>query len=193
MLLSNRITGTSFLITCVYGSTNPSHRRNIWQVLINTSTTNLPWCVLGDFNATLAHNEKLSLRQAPPSSLKGFQSVVFQVGLFDIRFSGSKFTWSNNRKGLSYVAARLDRVLVNTLQLATFPYPTTHHLLRLSSDHSPILLNHTSLLPATHAPIKFENKWLLHPSFMQLVSSNWEIPIARNPQFILAQKLKALK
>ncbi|XXG73294.1 hypothetical protein AAC387_Pa07g2240 [Persea americana] len=46
----------------LYGSTNPSHRRNLWQVLINSSTTTLPWCVLGDCNATLAHDEKLNLR-----------------------------------------------------------------------------------------------------------------------------------
>ncbi|XXG54348.1 hypothetical protein AAC387_Pa03g2254 [Persea americana] len=136
MLLSNATTGTSSLIIGVYGSTNPSHRRNLWQVFINTSTTTLPWCVLGDFNATLGHDEKLSLRQPPSSSLKDFQSVVLQAGLPDVPSYGSKFTWSNNRKGLSYVAARLDRVLVNTLWLATFPDPTTHHLPR-SFDSAP--------------------------------------------------------
>lgn len=193
MLLFNPTSSTSTLITGFYGFTNPTHRKNLWQVLINTSPTTLPWCVLGDFNATLAHDEKLSIRQANPSSLKDFQITVIHAGLSDIPFSSSKFTWSKNRKGLSYVTARLDRVLVNSLWLASFPNPTTHHLPRLSSDHNPILLNHTKPTPASHAPFKFENKWLIHPTFLEVVSSSLASTFVGNPQFILAQKLKALK
>ncbi|XXG59626.1 hypothetical protein AAC387_Pa04g1677 [Persea americana] len=66
MLLSNPISGFSTLIIGVFCSNNPTHRKDLWTVLINTSLTTLPWCVLGDFNAILAHDEKLSLRQAPP-------------------------------------------------------------------------------------------------------------------------------
>ncbi|XXG86452.1 hypothetical protein AAC387_Pa11g1346 [Persea americana] len=101
MLFSNPTSGLSTFITGVYDSTNPTHRKNLWQILINTSPTTLPWCVLGDFNAILAHDEKLSLRQATPSSLKDFQTVVIQADLSDISLSGGKFTWSNNRKGFS--------------------------------------------------------------------------------------------
>ncbi|XXG68937.1 hypothetical protein AAC387_Pa06g1919 [Persea americana] len=193
ILLSNPISGLSTLVTGVYGSTNPTQRKNLWQALSNASTTTLPWCVLGDFNAILAHDEKLSLRQATPSSLKDFQVAVMQAGLSDLFYSGSKFTWSNNRQGLSYLAARLDIALVNSLWLACYPDPSILHLPRLSLDHSPILLNHSNPHPAPNAPFKFENKWLLHPSLLEVVSSSWESTTAGNPQFILAHKLKALK
>lgn len=72
MLLTNPTSGPSTLITGVYGSTNHSQRRDLWKVLLDCSSTTLPWCVLCDFNATLSHEDKLSIRQSIPSSLKDF-------------------------------------------------------------------------------------------------------------------------
>ena len=154
MLLTNPTSGPSTLITGVYGSTNHSQRRGLWKVLIDSSSTTLPWCVLGDFNAILSHEDKLSIRQANPSSLKDFQSVVMLAGLQDINFSGNKYTWSNNMKGLSYVAARLDRALVNHHWLATYSDPLVLHLARISLDHSPILLDHKNPIPTPKCPFQ---------------------------------------
>ncbi|XXG76419.1 hypothetical protein AAC387_Pa08g0774 [Persea americana] len=192
MLLHNSISGLSSLISGVYGSNNQSQRKELWKVIIDSSTTTFPWCVLGDFNATLSHAEKLSLHQSNHSSLRDFQATVLQAGLIEVLYSGNKFTWSNNRQDLSYVAARLNRALVNPQWMAHYPDPLLHHLPRISSDHSPILLNYQNQA-TSNAPFKFENKWLLHPSFFEVVKSNWETTVIGNPQFILAQKLKALK
>ncbi|XXG44074.1 hypothetical protein AAC387_Pa01g3964 [Persea americana] len=119
MLLTNQISGLSTQIIGVYGANKPTLRKDLWKVLIDSSSTTLPWCVMGDFNAILTHEEKQSLRQSTPSSLKDFQLAVLQAGLKDIQYSGSRFTWSNNRQRLSYVAARLDRVLVNSHSIDT--------------------------------------------------------------------------
>lgn len=35
--------------------------------------------------------------------------------------------------------------------------------------------------------------WIAHPSFKYLVEAVWQLPVYGNPQFILSQKLKALK
>lgn len=193
MLLLNPISGLSTIITGVYGSNNPSLRKDLWSVLIDSSTSTMPWCVLGYFNATLSHADRLSIRQSNPSSLRDFQTAVLQANLAEVQFAGNKYTWSNNRQGLSYVAASLDRALVNLLWLGHFHDPLVHHLARISSDHSPILLVHHNHSPLSNAPFKFENKWLPHPSFLDLVKYSWDIPIEGNPQSILAQKLKALK
>ncbi|XXG63323.1 hypothetical protein AAC387_Pa05g1546 [Persea americana] len=91
------ISGLSSLITGVYGSNNPTQRKELWKVLIDSSTTTFPWCVLGDFNATLSHKEKLNLHQSIPSSLRDFQATVLQANLSKVPFSGNKFTWSNDR------------------------------------------------------------------------------------------------
>ncbi|XXG59579.1 hypothetical protein AAC387_Pa04g1639 [Persea americana] len=81
MLLHNPISGLSSLIAGVYGSNNPTQRKELWKVLIDSSTTTFPWCVLGDFNATLSQAEKLSLRQSIPLSLRDFQATVLQASL----------------------------------------------------------------------------------------------------------------
>lgn len=81
LLLTNPATGPHTLITWVYGSTNHSKRKDLWTVLIDSSSTTLPWCVLGDFNATLGHEEELSICQSSLSSLKDFQTTVMLAGL----------------------------------------------------------------------------------------------------------------
>lgn len=57
MLLLNSATGLPILITGIYGSTNQSQRKALWNTLINHSSINFPCCVLGDFNAILSHDE----------------------------------------------------------------------------------------------------------------------------------------
>ena len=186
MLLHNPISGLTTLITGVYGSNNPSLRKDLLAILIDSSLTTLPWCVIGDFNATLPHADKLSIRHPTFSSLKAFQTAMLQAGLQDTHFAGNRFTWSNNRQGSSYVAARLDRALVNLIWMCHLCDPIVHHLPRICSDRSPILLVHHTQAPLSNAPFKFENKWLLHPSFLETVKSSWDIPIDGDPQFTLA-------
>lgn len=68
-----------------------------------------------------------------------------------------------------------------------------HHLIRQSSDHSPILLS-SNPPPITRTnPLKFEEMFLEHPFFLPLVQEVWDTPITGNPQFVLHQKLKILK
>lgn len=61
------------------------------------------------FNSTLSTLEKLSFK--PSRFVRDFQQMLLSSGLQDMGFSGSKFTWSNNRRDIAYVAARLGRAL----------------------------------------------------------------------------------
>lgn len=72
LLLHNSTSGLTTIITGVYGSTNPSFGKDLWSILIDSSSTTLPWCVLGDFNVTLSHADKLSIHQPILSSLRAF-------------------------------------------------------------------------------------------------------------------------
>ena len=184
---------SSSLITGVYGSTDYRVRRVLWDYLISTSSTINPWCVIGDFNAILLGKEKLSTR--PPSSLsvKDFNDMVLASDLQDLGFRGSSFIWANNRQGQAFVAARLDRAFSNVSWLDSFEDPMEHHLPRIASDHSPILLSHNKSSALKNIPLKFEAVWLSHASFSKVVEDSWAIPCSGTPQFILAQKLKNLK
>ncbi|KAJ4719151.1 RNA-directed DNA polymerase, eukaryota, Reverse transcriptase zinc-binding domain protein [Melia azedarach] len=50
--------GQNCIISFIYASTSYVVRRQLWQELQNTQTQ-LPWVVLGDFNAVLGFHEKL--------------------------------------------------------------------------------------------------------------------------------------
>lgn len=92
MLQLNSATGLLILIIGIYGSTNQSQMKALWKTLIDHSSKNFPWCVLGDLNVILSHDEKLSLRSTTPSSLKDFHSTVMRAYLFDLHFIGNKYS-----------------------------------------------------------------------------------------------------
>lgn len=112
--------------------------------------------------------------------------MLVSFSLQDIGFSGSSFTWSNNRQGSSYVAARLDRFLTNQAWLHSYPDGLFQHLVRQNSDHGPILLSSRPPIAARFIPFKFEEMWIGHPSFKDLVEAVWILLINGNPQFILS-------
>lgn len=69
-----------------------------------------------------------------------FNTVINQVGLIDGGYSGSKYTWSNNRVGRARIMGRLDRVLYNSTWLS-FCNTNVSHLHRTNSDHAPLLIS----------------------------------------------------
>lgn len=56
------------LVTSVYGFTDYRTRRALWEYLVNTSSTILPWTVIGNFNSILLAQEKWSIRPLSPIS-----------------------------------------------------------------------------------------------------------------------------
>lgn len=141
LTFTNPVNGIHCLLTGVYASTNYIHRRDLWEYLTSQASSSTPWCVLGDFNSIIFASEKLCLR---PSRLNtDFQQMMLASGLQDMGFSGNKFTWSSNRRGTSYVAARLDRALCNYQWTSISSDPLLSHLPKVSSDHCPLLLSHS--------------------------------------------------
>ncbi|KAK8611992.1 hypothetical protein V6N13_132026 [Hibiscus sabdariffa] len=134
-----------------------------------------PWIVIGDFNATLSVDDRSG---CAPSSLPepGFQNMVFDCGLSDLDYVGPDFTWC---RGNHYV--RLDRYFGNAAWFECYPDSCLHHLLRMKSDHRPILLSLSgSSHSLHHKPFRYLSAWTLHHDFNRLVKENWDssLPIA---------------
>ncbi|KAJ8635543.1 hypothetical protein MRB53_009810 [Persea americana] len=106
--------------------------------------------------------------------------MMVSSGLLDSGFSGSSFTWSNNRQGKSYVATKLDHSLTNQALSLSFPDGLLQHLVRQNIDHSPILLSSRPPLAARYIPFKFEEMWIGYPSFKDLVATIWNLPGSKN-------------
>lgn len=96
--------------------------------------------LFGDFNLHLNSSEKHGGNHTDKNLCTLFQETLNNCGLFDLGYHGNKFTWANNQECSNHIKERLDRYCASESWINQFPRYTNYHLLRYSSDHSPILL-----------------------------------------------------
>ncbi|KAK8583139.1 hypothetical protein V6N13_021851 [Hibiscus sabdariffa] len=160
----------SCLATFVYASPRFNLRSTCCSLLSSIATTiSEPWIVFGDFNATLSTEDRNGCAQ---SSLPepGFQNMVFDSGLSDLDYVGPDFTWYRGN-----CSVRLDRYFGNASWFERYPDSCLHHLLRMKSDHRPILLSFSGSSHHLHnKPFRYLSAWALHHDFDRLVHDNWD-------------------
>lgn len=167
-----------FYYTVVYASNDAPERSDLWAELINLQQTYFldtkPWFIGGDFNQIRSHHEhSLWNVNTNDSLMTQFSDCLLQLGVFDLRFHGPSFTWTNSQP-VSPIAKKLDRLLVNNLTISDHPHATATFLPPLISDHCPCLidLNH-SLPTAGTKPFRFFNYLTKHPNFFSVASEAW--------------------
>lgn len=100
--------------TGYYGCLERNRRMESWDMLRElASISNLPWCVIGDFNYMFFVHEKQGGRVQPRYLLEGFSDAVNDCGLVDMGFKGNEFTWEKSRGTARWVEEQLDRGLAN--------------------------------------------------------------------------------
>jgi hypothetical protein len=180
--------GMEWAFAGVYGPNRDDLRRQLWEELAGLMCIwELPWCIGGDFNVTLFHDERsggVRRRRA----VAAFTDFIAEMGLMDLPLAGGVSTWANN---LSW--SRLDRFLVSPDWELSYPGLMQKKLLRVCSDHAPIILMRGCMQNGKSA-FKFENMWLKEEGFVDKVKSWWSsFSFTGSPSFILAKKLRALK
>lgn len=189
----------SFIYTAVYAANTRAERCDLWAGLLNTyqafSLQLVPWILGGDFNEITTHYEH-SLRDVnsvTPQMIE-FTDCLRQIGVFDLRFQGPLYTWSNHRSEMP-IAKKLDRQLVNSTFISSFPNSTTYFLPSLTSDHCPSLTDLAHQLPVYGTkPFRFFNYLTKHPQFNQLVLKAWnEAGSVATTLTNLCWKLKSVK
>ena len=71
------------------------------------------------------------------------------------------------------IKERLDRGLGNAEWLMLFPSAQIHHLPRVKSDHCPILFDTNPFEWKPSKPFRFEQMWLIDPTFPSLIQNSW--------------------
>jgi hypothetical protein len=117
-----------------------------------------------------------------------FADFTAEMGLMDPPLAGGVSTWANN---MSW--SRLARFLVSPEWEFSYPRLMQKKLLRVCSDHAPIILMR-GCLQNRMSLFKFKNIWLKEEGFVNKVRSWWSsFSFMGSPSFVLAKKLRALK
>lgn len=112
-------------------------RREIWEVLlVLKASSQVPWCIGGDFNEIMEVNERVGCLRAK-RGMRDFRDFCNTMELLDIPMMGRSFTWSNYKNHA--IHSRLDRFLLSQFFLDRFKV-LQWGLPRPISDHCPIML-----------------------------------------------------
>ncbi|GFZ00592.1 eukaryotic translation initiation factor 4E [Actinidia rufa] len=187
-------TSRKFYISFVYAFNTVVSRRPLWDNLCKfSSSIELPWLLLGDFNNVLKGEVRANGIPVTLYEMKDFQDCCYEMGITDLRYTVLFYTWSNNS-----VWSKLDRAMVNTkwiqegwsrrwTALADFGLPGK------CSYHSPCIVSFLDSSDHGGRPFKFFNMWTQHTEFLGLVRNAWELQVEGTAMFRLCRKLKCLK
>lgn len=101
-------------LTCFYGYPERERMRDSWELIRHLSRmSNLPWCIIGDFNDLLFQSDKAGVHKHPQYLLDDFRKTVEDCGLRDIDLRGGNFTWEKGKGSANRVRERLDRALAS--------------------------------------------------------------------------------
>uniref|UniRef100_A0A803QQ56 Reverse transcriptase domain-containing protein n=1 Tax=Cannabis sativa TaxID=3483 RepID=A0A803QQ56_CANSA len=90
-----------------------NRRAQSWNLLRTlSSSSSLPWCVIGDINNVLRQEDKKGGQPYLVWLLEGFQKAIANCHLLDLDLTGYSFTWEKSKGSMLWVEIRLDRALV---------------------------------------------------------------------------------
>ncbi|XP_060202720.1 uncharacterized protein LOC132631137 [Lycium barbarum] len=192
--LFNWDTHLDIIVTLVYAKCDRIDRIGLWDSMYNlASDMNLPWLVGGDFNVIVDEEEKYGGLPVTLNKVEDFRHCIRTCNLSDLGYKGSIFTWWNGRAADECVFKRLDRCLGNFELQQQFPGLEVSHLIKLGSDHSPLLVECKQEVQQFKKSFKFLNFWTKHAEFLQVVKDNWKTDVVANSFMTFNVKLKKLK
>ncbi|XP_073005617.1 uncharacterized protein [Typha latifolia] len=155
---------------------------------------NVPWAIMGDFNAFLSVEEKrCSGVAALGPKGQAFARFVDESGLCDLGYEGIPYTWCNNQQGARRIRIRLDRALANTAWVSEHPECKVQHLDRGASDHAPLLLTVPAGMPRSKRPFRFELLWMEYEECLNVVQESWKRHANGNPMQAFTHRLSELR
>lgn len=139
LLLLNKDNKFKWNLVVVYGAAQVDGKEKFLTELSCVCQNNIyPTMPGGDFNIIRYASEK-NKPSGPTKWTFLFNAIIETFGLKELQLSSRKCTWCNNRD--DPLLEKLDRVLVSTGREIQYPLVTVQALVRVLSDHSPLLLD----------------------------------------------------
>ncbi|XP_042033147.1 uncharacterized protein LOC121779791 isoform X2 [Salvia splendens] len=179
-----------FHLSVVYGKCTRVGRHPLWNKLreLAVGMEGLPWLVGGDFNIFLSEEERQGSNKNRVKEMAEFADAVNDCQLLELGADGANFTWARGD-----ILEKLDRALIGEGWLNLFSETRVTNLPRVMSDHSPLLIQCRRPGPPVRPPFRFQNMWVRHRSFQEVVKESWNIPLEERGLVKLQVKLSRLK
>ncbi|KAI0519641.1 hypothetical protein KFK09_007095 [Dendrobium nobile] len=161
-------------VAMVYGHKDFQVRRDLWNCLDKVMRTVVPTIVGGDFNCLLSAEDKRGgKRFKMTKGTEEMKSFMVNQDLHDLGIVGPKYTWCNNKHGISRIWERLDRCLLNSPALELVPSAYVKHLPRIASDHCPVAFRLDDSMHSQPKTFRFEDTWRSYPATKRIVAKAW--------------------
>ncbi|XP_021750178.1 uncharacterized protein LOC110715863 [Chenopodium quinoa] len=108
--------------------------------------------------------------------MQNFRDAIKACNLRDMGFKGCAFTWQRGKTMETVIHERLDRFLGDDAWCQLFPQFEVKHLVRITSDHAPIMMNTTVVFDRgkRSKPYRFEAWWLSNAECEEVVDTTWK-------------------
>lgn len=160
----------SWTLVSVYGPCVDPDRSLFAQWLFDLQIPdNENWILLGDFNFYRSVENK-NRAGWDMNDMMIFNNIISNLGLLELPLKGRSYTWSNMQN--SPLLEQLDWFFTTVSWTASYPSTLVKPLARSISDHVPCVVQIETSIPKSNL-FRFENFWIEHEGFFQLISSIW--------------------
>lgn len=181
----------SWILTNVYGPCDSDGKQNFtnWLKQIEMPQ-DTDWIIMGDFNL-IRKQEDRNKEGANIVEMFLFNESISAQGLNEVVLQGRKYTWSNMQQ--SPLLEKLDWVFTSNAWTISYPVTSVKALDRVPSDHCPCVVSISTHIPKTKI-FRFENYWLQHEKFFEILSEVWATPNSQVDRAkIITAKMKKLR
>eukprot|EP00253_Pinus_taeda_P013620 PITA_13620 len=179
----------------MYVPVHYDEKKDCWKTLLDYLELHNPLNIVigGDLNIILDHKEKRGGTNLRDPFLITVENLIQQWDLVDFKPVKGKYTWTNNRTRDQHISARLDRFLTSNSIMLNKRIVFSKILLKLTSDHKPILLCLKEEEDLGPLLFRFSPIWTEREVFYETVQTAWRIEISSSPSYVWEQKTKNTK
>ncbi|GJW93328.1 hypothetical protein Tco_0173000 [Tanacetum coccineum] len=179
----------------VYAHNRYIQRHDLWKNLClhKHYVRDRPWCILGDFNASLFLHDSSDGNSCIDISMREFKECVEEIEVMDVQNSGLQYTWSQKPKGKNGLLKKIDRIMANLDFNDKFIGAHAIFKPYRNSDHSPSILYIPIVTKPKPKPFKFYNIITGNAKFKEVIMEGWSMKVIGFHMYRVVQKLKYLK
>lgn len=167
------LNGNVWILTNIYAPCTAKGKREFYEWLKNIQMpVDQDRLIVGDFNLVRSPDNR-NREGGDVTEMLLFKEAISALGLIEIPLLGKKITWSNKQH--PPLLERLDWFFTSASWLIGYPNTKACTLNSEVLDHTPCIIEIATDIPKSNIFI-FENYWMEHENFLQVVSHGWSLP-----------------